>query len=249
MSATASHDHQLEHVNHDDVADIVFDVTAGNAAGLREKLLARPQAMNGRIVRNGISGQTLLHLATSGRVVEIIAEAARECGVSLNLEERAIAGSSPLIQALRGGYLDAADALLRLGASVECAATHLPISAAIGKSWSAQAINMLVRAGAHPDGPDHGSRSRLLKHVETPLFKAAWTGDSDAALALLAAGADGQRVVNGVTAMQAAADFDRPHTAGAIRAWLHANQARDALRAVAAASARLSATFVHPGAA
>lgn len=221
------------YVEYGEAAHIVFDLAHGNAEGLREKLLKRPQFLAGRLMRGNHPEKTLVHLAAQPHMLQVLAEVARECGVVLDIDAKAISGQTPLVEAIRSGHFEKVQTLLDLGANPNGAGVIKPVAAAAGRPWGAQMAAMLIKAGAHPDGAES-----IHPLEETPLFDVARKGDSATALVLLAAGADGNRDVNGSTPAHAADEFGRPETAEAIRGWLNARLANKLIAEIAAKTAK-----------
>lgn len=200
---------------------------------LRDLLLAKPHLLTNELKRGGKPHGHLIHLANSQEAVRILVDVGRETGNPIDLQALNADGHTALFNACECGDDKLANALLQAGAAPDFAAPDLPLAAGMRWAWAPRMIRLLTRAGAHPDGPDHGPRARLDPNMETPLFKAARLGNTEAALELLAAGADGARRLRGLTAVAVANFAPHRETAQAIHAWIQANDAKNRIQAIA----------------
>ena len=207
---------------------------------LRQKLLNNPSWLNAQTRINGTCAGTLLQVADRAQAIDVIAEVASQCGVELEMDASSDEHMTPLFAAIGAGNVGLADALLRHGANPNGVGGFLPLNAAMGLPWSVQAVNLLLSHGAHPDGPPEGLHEQIEQGA--PLFSAAKVGDSEAALALLAAGANCHLMHKGMTPSETAKSLGHPFTAAAIDAWIRANEAKDLISQIqSSASARRAA--------
>ena len=202
---------------------------------------------------SGSGPKTALSLATRAESVRAIITVARSLGLPLDINARVCGAMTPLVQAVSLGSIELVQELLDLGADPNVRSISLPLAQAIVATNGLALMRVLLAHGALVDGParldEHGVGSAgdagsFGAALEPPLFKAAWTGNTEAALLLLEHGADGRcqhpkgmALVQGRTASEVARSFNHHATAEAIEAWLAAQDARRAMQVLRGKSA------------
>jgi ankyrin repeat protein len=132
-------------------------------------------------------------------------------GIMLNVNSKDRHGHTPLIDAAKGGDLEAVKDLLHRGAEVDAQSekgkTALHYAAANGH---VEVVKLLLANGAQVDARDHEWR--------TPLMLAAIYGCNHTVQALLSAGADTHaRTLAGNSALVYAENNEHPLTAALLR--------------------------------